>query len=250
MPSFSQHPNQRRMKLLLLGDPGAGKTGLLATLANQDYKVRIVDLDNNLAILNAYLKPGKAENISYFSIPAKDPESWKKSVSISTKWTLPDEDLGELTTWDSNTVLVIDSASFWNDTCMSQVLKENGIADDKAGFDQSLWGVMNKRFETQVARLTSDRYKFHLILIAHIRMIENKKTGGIMRAFPSFLGQQLPNVVARYMNNVWLASRKDGKPVLHTQTIRDMSYLKCSAPHRVHAEAPFDLGAIFKQIEL
>jgi hypothetical protein len=28
-----------------------------------------------------------------------------------------------------------------------------------------------------------------------------------------------------------------------------MGYLKCSAPHKVAAEAPFDLGAIFKQIE-
>ena len=250
MPVFSQHPNQRRVKLLLVGDPGAGKTGLLATLANEDYKVRILDLDNNLAILIAYLKEGKADNISYYSIPAKDPDSWKKSIALTTKWNPPGEDLGDLTEWDSKTVLVIDSATFWNEVCMAQVLKENGIADDKAGFDQSLWGVMNKRFENQVARLTSDRYKFHLIFIAHIRLIENKKTGGIMRAFPSFLGQQLPNIVARYMNNVWLATRnKDGKPSLTTQTTRDMGYLKCSAPHRVHAEAPFDLGAVFKQIE-
>jgi len=249
MPSFSQHPNQRRVKLLLVGDPGAGKTGLLATLANSDYKVRIVDLDNNLAILNAYLQKGKADNISYYSIPTKDPESWKKSIAITTQWKLPDEDFGDLTTWDSNTVLVIDSATFWNDTCMATVLKENNVADDKAGFDQSLWGVMSKRFENQVARLTSDRYKFHIIMISHIRLIENKKTGGVMRAYPSFLGQQLPNIVARYMNNVWWATRKDGKPVLTTQTTRDMGYLKCSAPHKVAAEAPFDLGAIFKQIE-
>lgn len=249
MPIFTQHPNQRRVKLLLVGDPGAGKTGLLATLANLDYKVRILDLDNNLGILSAYLKAGKSDTISYYSIPTKDPESWKKSISITTKWSLPDEDLGDLTTWDNKTVLVVDSATFWNDTCMAQVLKENNVADDKTGFDQSLWGVMSKRFENQVARLTSDRYNFHLILIAHIRMIENKKTGGVMRAFPSFLGQQLPNIVARYMNNVWLAARKDGKPILHTQTTRDMGYLKCSAPHKVAAEAPFDLGAIFKQIE-
>ena len=147
MPSFLSHPNQKRVKLLLLGDPGAGKTGLMATLANKDYKVRILDLDNNLAILNAYLQEGKGGNVSYYSIPAKDPDSWKKSIGITTKWTLPDEDLGDLTTWDSNTVLVVDSATFWNDTCMSQVLKENGISDDKAGFDQSMWGVMNKRFE-------------------------------------------------------------------------------------------------------
>ena len=72
MPVFSQHPNQRRVKLLLVGDPGAGKTGLLATLANEDYKVRSLDLDNNLAILNAYLTEGKADNISYYSIPAMD----------------------------------------------------------------------------------------------------------------------------------------------------------------------------------
>ena len=43
MPSFLSHPNQKRVKLLLLGDPGAGKTGLMATLANKDYKVRILD---------------------------------------------------------------------------------------------------------------------------------------------------------------------------------------------------------------
>jgi len=250
MPVFSQHPNQRRVKLLLLGDPGAGKTGLLATLANQDYKVRILDLDNNLGILSAYLKEGKADNISYCSISSKDPDSWKKSLAITTKWTLPDEDLGSVDTWDSNTVLVVDSATFWNDVCMSQVLKENGVADDKAGFDRSLWDVMRKRFENQIARLTSEKYNFHLILIAHLRLIENQKTGGILKSFPSFLGQQLPTIVARYMNNVWLASRtKDGKPVLQTQTTRDMGYLKCSAPHRVTAEAPFDLGAIFKQIE-
>lgn len=249
MPSFSLHPNSKRVKLLLIGDPGAGKTGLLATLANSDYKVRVVDLDNNLGILNAYLKQGKGDNVTYYSIPSKDPDSWRKSVAITTNWVTPEENLGDLTTWGNDTVLVIDSATFWNDLCMSQVLKENGIADDKAGFDQSLWGVMGKRFENQVARLTSDRYKFHLIFIAHIRLIENRKTGGVLRAFPSFLGQQLPNVVCRYCNNVWHAARKDGKPVLHTQTTRDMGYLKSSAPHKVAAEAPFDLGAIFKQIE-
>ena len=108
MPTFSQHPNQNRMKLLLLGDPGAGKTGLMATLANKDYKVRIIDLDNNLAILKAYLQEGKADNISYYSIPAKDPDSWKKSISLTSRWNPPGEDLGDLTEWDSNTVLVVD----------------------------------------------------------------------------------------------------------------------------------------------
>lgn len=249
MPSFSLHPNSRRLKLLLVGDPGAGKTGLLATLANADYKVRIVDLDNNLGVLNAYLDKGKGDNITYYSIPTKDPESWRKSVQITTAWKTPEEDLGDLTTWGSDTVLVIDSATFWNDVCMAQVLKENGISDDKAGFDQSLWGVMAKRFESQVARLTSDRYKCHLILISHIRLIEDKRMGGMTKMMPSFLGQQLPNVVARYCNNVWHATRKDNKPILGTQTNRSMGYLKCSAPHKVAAEAPFDLGAILKQIE-
>lgn len=250
MPTFSQHPNQKRLKILLLGDPGAGKTGLMATLANADYKVRILDLDNNLGIISAYLKAGKFDNISYCSISSKDPDSWKKSVAITTKWTLPDEDLGSVEDWDSNTVLVVDSATFWNDVCMSQVLKENGVADDKSGFDRSLWDVMRKRFENQIARLTSDKYRCHLIFIAHLRLIENQKTGGILKAFPSFLGQQLPTIVARYMNNVWLATRdKEGKPVLQTQTTRDMGYLKCSVPHRVAASAPFDLGALFKQVE-
>lgn len=248
MPSFSLHPNSGRVKLLLVGDPGAGKTGLLATLANQDYKVRIVDLDNNLGILNAYLARDKASNVAYYSIPAKDPESWRKSVSITSRWTLPEEDLGDLTTWGPDTVLAIDSATFWNEACMAQVLKEAGISDDKTGFDQSLWGVMAKRFENQVARLTSDRYKFHLILISHIRLVEDKRMG-ITKVMPSFLGQQLPNIVSRYCNNVWHATRKDLKPILATQTSRSMGYLKCSAPHRVTAEAPFDLGAIFRQIE-
>ena len=244
MPKYDQMPTLNKKKLLLVGDPGSGKTGLLASLANAGYNVNILNIDDNLGIMDAYLTDEGRKRVSVVTVQAKDKNSWKAIVGATEKW----DDGVDPRTWDTNTIFVVDSATFANEVCMQAVMAENNVKDDGNGFDQRLWGVMANRFENLVARLTSDKYLCHVILIAHMRLIENKKLGGILKAMPAFLGQQLPNTVPRYCNNVWLAERdKDSNPILTTQSNAKYSYLKCSTPHKITATAEFDLGKLFKE---
>ena len=240
MPKFTDHPNISRVKLLWCGDPGAGKTGSLATLANAGFKVNIVDIDNNLAILKAYLDDAGQANVSYVTIPAKDPQTWNKAAALLDKW----DDGVDPKTWDNKTVLVVDSGTFLNEALMSNLCAAKNIKPEDAP-PQALWGSMYKLFENYVAKLTSDKYKCHVIVTAHLRWLEDDR--GFKKCYPSFMGQQLPNTVARYMNNVWMADIKDGKRAIVTKSTNQMS-LKSSAPHLVADREEFNLGAVFTKM--
>ena len=61
MPPLATHAATKRTKLLIVGDPGSGKTALLGSLANAGYNVRILDFDAGVDILFAYVKPDCAQ---------------------------------------------------------------------------------------------------------------------------------------------------------------------------------------------
>ena len=243
MPKFEDHPTINRIKLLLCGDPGSGKTGSLAMLANAGYKVRILDLDNNLAIIKNYLKSDAKGDVEYVSVAAKDATSWNKAVAYIDKW----DDGSDPKTWDSSYVLVIDSATFLNEVLFNSLAaKKNIVVDDAKASDlRDIYNQQYKYFETLVAKLTGDKYKCHVILTAHLRWIGGEDKP--LKCYPAFMGQQLPDKVARYMNNVWLAEKRGNTPVFQTQATPVMT-LKCSAPAVVNAKEDFDLGAIFKKM--
>lgn len=243
MAKFSDHPTINRLKLLLVGDPGAGKTGSLAMLANAGYKVRIIDIDNNLAIMKNYLTDVGEANVDYVSLPAKDATSWNKAIALFDKW----DDGSDPKTWDSSHVLVVDSATFLNELLFNSLAaKKNINVEDADG--SALRGVYQsqiKYFETLVAKLCSDKYKCHLILTAHLRWIGGEDKP--LKCYPSFLGAKLPDTVSRYMNNVWLAEKKGKVPQFQTQATPVMT-LKCSAPALVLPQEEFDLGKLFKKM--
>lgn len=243
MPKFSDHPTINRIKLLLCGDPGSGKTGSLATLANAGYHVHIVDLDNNLAIIKNYLKPDAAGSVDYVSIAAKEPTSWNKAMAFLDKW----DDGTDPKTWDGTHVLVIDSATFLNEVLFNSLAAKKSINVEEATAPQlrDIYQSQYKYFETLVAKLCGDKYKCHVVMTAHLRWLGGEDKP--LKCYPAFMGQQLPDKVARYMNNVWLAERRGGNPVFQTQATPVMT-LKCSAPAVVQAKEEFDLGAIFRKM--
>ena len=55
MPSLDQHQSNDFVKLLLIGDSKAGKTGSLISLVKAGYKLRILDLDNLLDVLKYFI---------------------------------------------------------------------------------------------------------------------------------------------------------------------------------------------------
>lgn len=238
MPKYAAHPTVDRIKLLLLGDSGAGKTGLLATLANSGYKVHILDVDNNLAIMKAYLTPEGEQNVDYVSLPAKDASTWKKAKDALRKW----EDDTKPTEWDTSHVLVVDSASFLAEAAL--VFYKDTAKDPRQGYYAA-----QDAMTMEMARLTGPSFKCHVILTCHLRNIFDKIEEKWNRE-PAFTGVQLPNEIPRYMNNTWAIVVKAGdKRIIRTQTNNAYPYLKSSAPNILSAEEEFNLGNLFRKME-
>lgn len=238
MPKFSEHPTVDRIKLLLLGDSGAGKTGLLSTLANAGYKVHILDVDNNLAIMKSYLTPEGEANVDYVSLPAKETTTWKKAKDYLRTW----EDKSKPTEWDATHALVVDSASFLAEAAL--VAFKDVAKDPRQGYYAA-----QDAMTMEMARLTGPAFKCHVILTCHLRNILDKIEDKWNRE-PAFTGIQLPSEIPRYMNNTWAIVVKSGdKRIIRTQTSNAYPYLKSSAPNLLAAEEEFNLGTLFKKID-
>ncbi len=247
MGKFSTSEVDKRIKLLLIAPSGTGKTRQIGFIANAGYNVRVLDVDNNLAIIKSVLKDGA--DLDFHSLPKDDPESWPALCKMTTHWKTKDEDFGPLTDWTGNDVLVIDSGTFAADVCLAYTLKKASVAPDAPNFDQTLWGVYAKRFINEMARLTSARYKFHLVVTAHVRFMENEQ--GINKAVPFFGGRMVPTVLPGYFNNTWaLENKVDGKHHLLTRATSQFINLRTSAPHVVGPDViDPDLGKIFREME-
>lgn len=258
MPSFNDHPVSSRVKLLLAGDSGDGKTGGLADLANKGFKVHILDMDRGLDILAEYLDKSAVSNVDYVTLNPKDSsllETEKGKAAISKVW--DDARIILFKNWDGTgksvydwgpeDVLVIDSATFLCDACHAVVLAEHGVKPDAAKYDRGLWTVTTVRFEALIAELMDDnKVKCNVVLTSHLRNIEDEKTG-IMRTFPSFLGQKLPNAIPRHVNNFWRVTKKDGKLIYKTASDGKLS-LKSTMPSIIKAEETRGLGELFKLV--
>lgn len=248
-----------RFKGLLCGEPKAGKTGSLASLANAGFKLKILDVDNNLAILNAYLTDKGKENVDAVSIPAKDGKAWDLTQSLLRKW----DDGSNPAEWGTDTILVIDSASFLADTNLEETRAgQDSKLKEKMGdkLSQDAYMALQVDFESMVARLSS-KFKCHILLIAHLRMVEKwEGTGNERRCIdrqllPYFPGQQLPRSVVRYMNNVWaIGVSPSGDRVIHTQpamikgTTTAVRWLCSSRPDLIAKEvAGLDLADLVKK---
>jgi len=249
MPNLVDDTSYLRYKVLLTGPSGIGKTFQLGRLANAGYKVRILDVDNNLAILHKTVDAAALPNVTYCSLPAKDPASWDALVRMTTNWKTPEEDLGPIDTWGPDTILAIDSGTFASDLCLMWTLKKAGVDLDKAGFDQSLWNVYAKKFELLMARLTSNKLRCHLVVTAHLKFSEDEK--GITRAVPNFQGRYIPNVLPSYFNNTWaLETKSDGKSHLLTRATNIYINLRNSDPVNILPDVVDpDLGKIFRAME-
>lgn len=252
MPLYSTHPVSETTKLLLLGDSGAGKTALLASLANAGYNLRIIDLDGGLDVLSAYLKPEAWGRVSFVTVPGNDKNAWNVATNMSRNWVVRNskgetvENFGPIEQWTPNDVLAIDSGSFWSSACLKKILDEKGIDPSAGSFDIRLYSVLADRMEDEISRLTSPNVKCNVVLTAHLRRVADDRK--VYHTVPSFEGQILPREVPKYFNNMFLVKKKiDGTPIIQTQASTEMS-LKCTAPAVVLKEEAPDLGNIFQKI--
>lgn len=257
MPNFSTHHSAESVKMLLIADSGAGKTGSLSDLANHGYKLRILDFDNGLDVLKFFVDKDKLENINYHTlqddikfgtngrpkIDNKGSLAFVDGMKLLNEWTQEDEDgneienLGRPQDWGSDTVLVIDSVTMMCESAMRSVLNMNARYGQTAQIQD--WGEAIRLTE-QVLALMMGFTKCHVIFTSHISYIGDE---GNAKGYPSVLGQKLPPKVGRYFNTV-IRLHTVGKGSKVQRVFRTISEgnieLKTPAPTIIPPEVPIE----------
>ena len=240
MPNFKDHPRDKRVKALVCGDPGSGKTGALASLLNADYSIAVLDFDNGLDILHSYIEEDKAGNLDYFSFDVENQETPTLARNILRHWKT-DVDLGPVTEWGSDKVIVIDSASLYGECLLAHSKKSDG---------RMRYFDAGQELKQVILFLTGPQVKCNVIVNTHIQTIENDQ--GLIKGYPQMIGSAVSKAIGRYFNNLWrLDSKRMGResvPIIRTKSDSFMA-LKCSAPKVVEAEHPLDYAELFQKIK-
>lgn len=249
MPSFTDFKDQKRVKALIIGDSGSGKTGLLATLANAGYNLRIIDLENNLNVIGSYLKGDAAKNIHYASLDPNDKRALEGINALVRHWKIGTEDLGPTKDWTNKEVLVIDSTTKLGDVCLNCTSATN--KDDRTHYMNA-----GEEFQNLMSFLLDPSpLRFNVVCLAHIRYVavQSDKVADTMtmKAYPTSVGSKLPISFARGFTDVFgikvSAIGQNVKRVIRTDA-DSMMGMKSSNPSKLKLEEEFDLGVIFNKL--
>jgi AAA domain len=223
MPNLSSHQSSDYTKLLLIGDSKSGKTGSLASLVMKGYKLRILDFDNGLDVLAQVIKrdnPKLLDNVEFRTLrdnmkatplgPMIDgtATAFVNAHKMLDHWKYDNVDLGVPSTWGSDTIVVIDSLTFMSDAAMN--FREPLVPRSRDGkYDKrALYGDAQAAVERIIALLTSESFKANVIVISHIRYVDNPD--GTRKGYPSAVGAALSPMLPRYFNSVALAQTGPG----------------------------------------
>jgi hypothetical protein len=228
------------VRMLLLGPPGSGKTGALASLANAGFKLRIMDLDGNPDSLLAYTRPECLKNIDILSIedpvgqmgpvpgvkgvPQAETACWK----ALDRWAYKDPDgtevdLGKSSDWGPDTVIVLDGLTGHSSACMRKAMSL--MNKTVQNVSQPVWGLAQKAQDMYMERLTSTSNRFHVVVISHTKLIGPKdveqgdspmtvdlkaRLSDMIptRYFPTAVGKGLPQTIAGHFPTVVLAENQ------------------------------------------
>lgn len=260
MPSLKAHTSSKTTKMLLIGNPGSGKSGALASLVQAGYNLRILDFDNGLDVLANLLGSGKygkpeelLSKVEYKTItdpfknsggkliPAKA-TVWTRTASMLQNWEDGETKLGSITTWTPQDVLVIDSLTLLSKAALNYILSMNGRLG--GAVEQSHWYQAQQLVESLLEMLYDEGVNCNVIVISHITYIESQD-GTALNGYPMTLGKALSPKVGRYFNSILMA-RSSGqgtsvKRKLHTTT-QAMVELKNTNPTKVPDSYPLETG--------
>lgn len=248
MPSLEGANIAPVTKLLLIGDSGTGKTGSLASLVETGYKVRILDMDNKVAngILPQILKqrcPDKLKSVDFEPLRDKFkssalgyiadgiPQAYTKALALLDKWsdgTVPKD-------WGSNTVLVVDSLTFFADAAFNWAKSMNPSAKDP----RQWYGTAQDGVEHTLAVLTAATFNTNVIVISHITYMD--RPDGMTKGYPSSVGKALGPTIPAYFDNMAECRTQGGKRTIQTIPTA-MVDLKNPASFKMAPTLPIETG--------
>lgn len=260
MPSATEHKSSEFVKLLFVGNSGAGKTGALTPLALAGYKLKILDLDSGLDALINHVKdgdPAALSNIEYQTFRdrikmtaqgpkvAGAPKAYVDTLAALERW--PDDD-SDPATWGKDTILVVDSLTNLGRAAFLWAKAMNPASKDPRQWYKTAQDLV----EDLVANLTSEDFATNVIVISHVDIV--KTEAGIMKGLVSSIGKALGNKLPRFFNTLILSETtgtgKNVKRRIKTMPTA-MLELKTPAPMRIDAEYPLESGlaTIFEELK-
>lgn len=262
MPSLESFSQNDPIKLLLLGNSGAGKTGLLASLA-KDYRLFIADFDNGLPILmdEKILSKDLRKNIYFKSfydkmnldaagklIPAA--AGWQEFIRATRDWTEDGKSLGNLYSWGPSDVFVIDSLTFMGNTIFNYVLQLAGRSGQRPQLQD--YGAAIDSQEALIETLYNPAVRCNIVVTSHIQVQGDELAGGVKKGFPSALGTKLPPKLGRYFNNVVLVQKSGSGNNVKREILTTATHqidLKVSKPSKIPATMEPDLNKLFQLLK-
>ena len=267
------------VRACIVGFPGSGKTGLLVALANAGYKLRVLDFDGNPEPLLRFTQPDKLDNIDIqnledklrsgarFIEPDGIPSAFTRGLKLMDHWKYKDDDgtevdLGRSKDWGCDTVVVLDSLTSMGKASMRRI--ESILNKTPANRTQQVWGIAAGEQEDFIEKLTASSNRFHVIVLAHLKMVgpkdvvntdsdltkELKERAGDLiqtRYYPSAIGWALPQTIAQHFPTL-LSMEKSFKQsgavsrVLKSVPRQDLD-LKVPAPN-IPGELPLEDGLL------
>jgi len=246
--------------MLVEGDSGSGKTGGLASLVKAGYWLGIIDMDNGLDSLKAFIErtcPDKVDNVEFRTIRDKrksapigsvidgTPTAFRQATEMLDRWKYKDDDgnivdYGPPAEWGPDKILVIDSLTFLSDAAFDagELLVPRGAGgkyDERAVYRNA-----QKAIGYVLGLLSSKHFRTNVIVNSHIRYIDNED--GTRKGYPTAVGSALSPQIPRWFNSVALCTTKvGGKRVIQTSAT-NLIDLKNPKPFDMKPEYPIETG--------
>lgn len=149
MPKLSNEPEQKPVRLLLVGDPGSGKTTAYLHLLANGFKLHVADFDNGLtrALPAVPLTPEAKQNLVYetfmdkirpnaangFPTPVGKPRAWSKFIKFTDRWvdSADQTDYGVIEQWGVDRCFVLDNLTSQGNAIAFSVQDERGALGKK-----------------------------------------------------------------------------------------------------------------------
>jgi hypothetical protein len=254
MPSLAKHQSNKFTKMLLMGDPGTGKTGSCVSLLGLGLHLRFLDLDNGLDSFKQFALrdyPDKVEGVEYRTLRDKykatalgpivqSPRAFVDAIKMLDNWKYDDIDLGPPYEWGPDCVLILDSTTLLGDAAFAWADpltprgKQSGEADKR-----QTYGIAQGAIRNVLKLLTSEGFQTNVIVISHVRYIDTE-TG--RKGYPTAVGEALSTQIGQLFNSIALCqTQAGGKRTIQTAAT-SMIDLKNPKPFEMEPRYPLETG--------
>jgi len=224
-------------------------------LVKAGYKLRILDFDNGLETLKQYILkecPKEIENVEYRTLRdtrkasplgpviSGTPRAFIDGIRMLDRWKYDEVDLGVPAEWGRGTVLVLDSLTFFSDAAFD--FREPLVPRSRDGkYDvRAVYKDAQDAIESVLALLTSESFRTNVIVISHIKYVENPD--GTKKGYPSSVGSALSPQIPRYFNSVALCQTQAGGRRTIQTVATAMIDLKNPKPFAMAPSFPLETG--------